>query len=293
MPFCFWEKEKEGETKNMAKPRKKNNEKKNNSVITPLSAFGFVASLVFLIISLVILPFAFAKSTDIPEYYSEQTNNISQFEMTSDNRTNSSHVMSNVIPDQNNNTNTQQEDEWTEDNTDSQTKNSDNENPYHGKYTLRIEIGSQFANYVGDDFTEGYIYEVNEGDTILFPQVIAKTPYTFVGWSIGGVKEPDWGIDTPGLEVSSDDEEGNGYCVCGDYRPSFFSDNISEYVSEYNNYKMTSNNTPNGVFTPAVVLGIFIIALITAFIIIWNGNKGKTPVQNEKTMEEEDDDPVL
>lgn len=127
-------------------------------------------------------------------------------------------------------------------------------NPYNKQIRLSIMIGAEFADYDGDNITEGIIETVSPGGLVQLPPISARSGYYFVGWGQGGVPEqPIWDPMTTEVEMSSDtsegrtttifalyaDEEGNGYCTCGAYEKGIYVDRLDEIKAVDAEYRET------------------------------------------------------
>lgn len=134
-------------------------------------------------------------------------------------------------------------------------------NPYNGQIRLDIDIGSEFADFAGADYTEGYRLKVSPGGMVSLPKIKARDGYYFVGWGQGGVPyEPTWDPFTEEVQMDTDtsngrnttifalfaDEEGNGYCTCGAYESEVYADKMDEIKAindEYNEMNATTETS--------------------------------------------------
>lgn len=163
--------------------------------------------------------------------------------------------------------------------------NTDSNNPYHNLITLRIDLGAEFADYEGSEFSEGMIVKCRPGDIVELPVVKAKDGYTFVGWSQGGVPdEIEWDIATYDVEMTQDagnghstalyavymDDEGNGFCTCGAYKYHVYEDRIDELKAAYADYladRKGAFELPQTALIAIMAVGCSIFAFVLGFFI--------------------------
>ena len=162
--------------------------------------------------------------------------------------------------------------------------NTDSNNPYHNLITLRLDLGAEFADYEGSEFSEGVIVKCRPGDIIELPVIHAKDGYTFVGWSQGGVpNEIEWDIFTYDVEMTQDagnghstalyavymDEEGNGFCTGGAYKYHVYEDRIDELKAAYSDYLSSHKDfeVPTSALIAIIALGCAVFAFVLGFFI--------------------------
>lgn len=153
-------------------------------------------------------------------------------------------------------------------------------NPYNKQIRLSIDIGSEFADFKGCEFTEGYIIKVTPGGIVELPALRARDGYYFVGWGQGGVSyEPIWDPFVTEVEMSDDtsngknttiyalfaDEQGNGFCTCGAYEEGIYAERMDEIRAADAEYDETLGymGTPgSNVQLQAAVLVLLIIVCV-------------------------------
>ena len=161
--------------------------------------------------------------------------------------------------------------------------NPTSNNPYHNQIRLNIDVGTEFATFVGSDYSEGYIVKCTEGDTVTLPVVTAKPGYTFIGWSLGNVpEEPEWGVFTTDAVIGAAeedkydmaiyalymDDEGNGYCTCGAYKHGVYADRIDEFKAAYAEYQRDIAHSSQAQFASTRIITIIALVGIACALLI-------------------------
>lgn len=157
-------------------------------------------------------------------------------------------------------------------------------NPYNKQIRLQIDIGSEFADYEGCEYTEGYIIKVSPGGIVELPALRARDGYYFIGWGQGGVpEEPTWDVFTTEVQMDTDtsngknttifalfaNDEGDGFCTCGAYESEIYADQMDEIRANNQQYNdsIGYNELSNfqwKVIAIAVLITICIVCLVAA-----------------------------
>ena len=160
-------------------------------------------------------------------------------------------------------------------------------NPYNSQKVVIFDIGAEFATYEGDNLTEGIVIKCAPGDVLSIPTVVAKSGYTFVGWSQGGVPEEiDWKSRMKEVEIGENIEEkhvyvyaiyaddaGNGYCTCGAYTEGVYTDELDTLKQEYKDYLSARGVWTFPIPLPVLIIGVIIVVGIVAYIFIPRKNE--------------------